>query len=64
MKQANTVPSIGPYTLVINVRGGASYSDILNHLSFIYIHKISILEVFIVGIVWSTTMQEKMWCTP
>ena len=40
----------GPYTLVINVRGGASYFDILYHLSFIYIHKISILEVFIVGI--------------
>ena len=38
------------YTLVINVRGGASYFDILYHLSFIYIHKISILEVFIVGI--------------
>ena len=42
--------NIGPYTLVINVRGGASYFDILYHLSFIYIHKISILEVFIVGI--------------
>ena len=42
--------TIGPYTLVINVRGGASYFDILYHLSFIYIHKISILEVFIVGI--------------
>ena len=41
---------VGPYTLVINVRGGASYFDILYHLSFIYIHKISILEVFIVGI--------------
>ena len=40
----------GPYTHVINVRGGASYFDILYHLSFIYIHKISILEVFIVGI--------------
>ena len=40
----------GPYTLVLNVRGGASYFDILYHLSFIYIHKIFILEVFIVGI--------------
>ena len=40
----------GPYTLVINVRGGASYFDILYHLFFIYIHKITILEVFIVGI--------------
>ena len=39
-----------PYTLVINFSGGTSYFDILYHLFFILIHKISILEVFIVGI--------------